>query len=223
MNARIIDHDEAVKGLMAERYLLGELNATERDSYEEHLFCCDACFQQVKAGTELIGELRHIGPERLQPSLVPGFISQIMPSLRQSVTIAACTLLICVSVVSVYQQRTISGLSRPQVTPSFFLSDGAKAGGVKKLILPPNTRFNLSIQLLQRGDFSAYQGQLLDQSGHQKSTFPISMEQTLDTIHLLLDSNSLKTGTYFIVVNGFTPEGQKTEITRYTFEFQSKD
>ena len=26
MNARIINHDEAVKDLMAERYLLGELN-----------------------------------------------------------------------------------------------------------------------------------------------------------------------------------------------------
>lgn len=223
MNARMINHDDAVKDLMAERYLLGELNTTERNAYEQHLFSCDSCFEQVKAGTEFVSHLQHIGTEQLQPSLVPGYISRIMPSLRQPVTIAVCTLLICVSVVNIYQQRTISGLSRPQVTPSFFLSDGAKAGGVKKLVLPPNTRFNLSIQLLQRGDFSSYQGQLLDQSGHQKSAFPISAEQTLDTIHVLLDSNSLKTGTYFIVVNGFTPEGQKTEITRYTFEFQSKD
>jgi anti-sigma factor RsiW len=61
MDARMIDHDEAVKALMAERYLLGELNAIERDAYEEHLFSCDACFDQVKAGTELIGQLRHIG------------------------------------------------------------------------------------------------------------------------------------------------------------------
>jgi hypothetical protein len=223
MNTRIINHDEAVKDLMAERYLLGELNTAERDAYEQHLFSCDACFEQVKAGTEFVGHLRQIGTEQLQPSLVPGFISRIMTSLGQPVTIAACALLICVSVVSIYQQRTISGLRRPQVTPSFFLSDGARAGGMKKLILPPNTRFDVSIQLLQRGDFSSYQGQLLDQSGRQKSAFPISAEQIQDTIHLLLDSNSLKTGTYFIVVNGFTPEGQKAEITRYTFEFQSKD
>ena len=72
MNTRMIDHDEAVKDLMAERYLLGELNAAERDAYEEHLFCCDACFHQVKAGTELIAELRHTGTEGAQVPLAPG-------------------------------------------------------------------------------------------------------------------------------------------------------
>lgn len=223
MNAPMLNHDDAIKDLMAERYLLGELNAAERDAYEEHLFSCDACFEQVKVGTEFVSHLRHIGTEQLQSSQVPGFLSRIMESFRQPVTLAACTLLICVSVVSIYQQRMISGLTRPQITPSFFLSDGAKAGGVKKLVLPPNTRFDVSIQLLERGEFSSYQGQLLDQSGHQRSAFPISTDQIQETIHLLLDSNTLKTGTYFVVVNGFTPEGRKTEITRYTFEFQSKD
>ena len=61
MNTRIINHDEAVKDLMAERYLLGELNAAEREAYELHLFSCDACFEQVKVGTEFVTHLRHIG------------------------------------------------------------------------------------------------------------------------------------------------------------------
>ena len=60
MNARIINHDDAIKDLMAERYLLGELNTDERDAYEEHLFSCNACFEQVKAGTEFVSHLRHI-------------------------------------------------------------------------------------------------------------------------------------------------------------------
>src|SRR5690349_22727564 len=63
MSAQMIDHQDAVKSLMAERYLLGELNASEREAYEEHLFSCDACFEQVKAGTEFVGHLRRIGPE----------------------------------------------------------------------------------------------------------------------------------------------------------------
>ena len=223
MNARMIDHDEAVKDLMAERYLLGELNAAERDAYEEHLFCCDACFHQVKAGTELIAELRHTGTEGAQVPLAPGFISRLLTSLRQPATIAAYALLICVFGINIYQQRVIGGLRRPQVTPSFFLSDGARAGGVKKLVLPPNTRFDLSIQLLQSGDFTSYQGQILDQSEHLKSSFPISSEQTRDTIHLLMDSSVMGPGTYFIVINGFMPDGRKTEITRYSFQLQPKE
>jgi hypothetical protein len=222
MNARMMNHDDAVKNLMAERYLLGELNTTERDAYEEHLFSCNACFDQVKAGTEFVSHLRHIGTESQVP-LLPGFMSRLMTNARQSATMVAFTLLICVAGISIYQQRTISGLRRPQVTPSFFLSDGARAGGVKTLVLPPNTRFDLSIQLLQSGDFNSYQGQIVDQSGHLKSSFPISPEQTKDTIHLLLDSSVLGPGTYSIVVNGFTPDGQKTEITRYSFQLQSKE
>jgi len=223
MNARIINHDDAMKDLMAERYLLGELNTDERDAYEEHLFSCDACFEQVKAGTEFVSHLRNIDTHHPQTPLASGFMSRVMTNVRQSATMAAFTLLVCVSGLSIYQQRTISGLRRPQVTPSFFLSDGARAGGVKTLVLPPNTRFDLNIQLLQSGDFSSYQGQILDQSGRLKSSFPISPEQIKDTIHLLLDSSVLDPGTYSVVVNGFTPDGQKAEITRYSFQLQSKE
>jgi hypothetical protein len=223
MNGREIDHDEAVKSLMAERYLLGELNAVEREAYEEHLFSCDICFEQVKTGTEFVGHLKRIGTEELRPALVTGFMARVMSSLRQPGTIFAYALLICVSGLSIYQQRTIAGLRRPQVTPGFFLSDGARAGGIKTLVVPANARFNLSIQLLQSGDFSSYQGQLLDQSEHIKSSFPISAEQTKDTIHLLVDSSVLGSGSYFLVVNGFMPDGRKNEIARYSFQLQVKE
>jgi len=223
MNEPMINHDEALKDLMAERYLLGELNTAERDSYEQHLFSCDICFEQVKAGTEFVSHLRNIDTEALQPALLPGFVSRIVAGARQPVTVAASALLICVVGVSINQDRTITRLRQPQVTPSFFLSDGARSGGMETLVLPPNTRFDLNIQLLQNGNFSSYQGQILDQSGRLKFSFPIAPEQTSDTIHLLLDSSVLGPGTYSIVVNGFMPDGQKIEITRYSFRLQSKE
>lgn len=223
MNSRNIDHEEAVRNLMAERYLLGELESIEREAYEEHLFSCDACFEQVKTGTEFVSHLRHIGTDEARPALAPGFFGGFVNSLQQPATIVAFALLICVSTIGIFQQRMITRLRRPQVTPSFFLSDGARAGGVKTIALPPNTRFDLSIQLLQRGDFASYQGQILDQSERVKSSFPISAEQTQDTIHLLLDSSLLRPGSYFVVVNGIAPDGRKTEIARYSFELQMKD
>src|SRR5438445_8163784 len=109
MNARMINHDDAVRDFMAERYLLGELSTTERDVYEEHLFSCDACFEQVKAGTEFISHLRHIGTETSQAPFLPGFMSRLVTSARQPATMAAFTLLICFAGISIYQQRSISG------------------------------------------------------------------------------------------------------------------
>ena len=87
MNARIINHDDAIKDLMAERYLLGELNTDERDAYEEHLFSCNACFEQVKAGTEFVSHLRHIDTQHPQAPLAPGFMSRVMAGIRQPLTI----------------------------------------------------------------------------------------------------------------------------------------
>jgi len=177
---------------MAERYLLGELNTDERDAYEEHLFSCNACFEQVKAGTEFVSHLRHIDTPHPQPPLAPGFMSRVVAAARQPAMMAVFTVLICVGGFSIYQQRTISALRRPQVTPTFFLSDGAKAGGVKTLLVPADTRFDIGIQLLQSGDFSSYQGQILDQSGRLEFSFPISPEQIKDNVHLLLDLSLLR-------------------------------
>ncbi|HET9365971.1 MAG TPA: zf-HC2 domain-containing protein [Candidatus Angelobacter sp.] len=70
MNAKMIDHEQAIKTMMAERYLLGELTENERDAYEAHLFDCQTCFDQVKAGTEFVSYLKQIGGEEPVPTTV---------------------------------------------------------------------------------------------------------------------------------------------------------
>ena len=66
-----MEHEEAIKNLAAERYLLGELTESDREAYEEHLFSCPACFEQVKAGTEFVGHLRRIGVEEAAAGAAP--------------------------------------------------------------------------------------------------------------------------------------------------------
>jgi hypothetical protein len=223
MSAQMIDHQDAVRNLMAERYLLGELSAGESEAYEEHLFSCDACFEQVKAGTEFVSHLRQMGGENPRPAQVPGFLARLMTRLRQPVTVAACALLACVSGLSLHQRGIIDGLRRAQVTPSIFPSDGAKAGGVKQITVPANTRFDVSIQVSQDGDFNSYEGQVLTESQHLKESFPISAEQTKETIHVQLDSGIEGPGTYFMVVNGLAPDGRRTEVNRYKFQVLLKE
>jgi len=223
MSAQMIDHQDAVKSLMAERYLLGELNAGEREAYEEHLFSCDACFEQVKAGTEFVGHLRRIGTVDPVADVTPGFMSRLMTSLRQPLTVAACALLACVSGVGVYQRGIIADLRKAQVTPNLILTDGAKAGGMKQLTVPANTRFYLDIQLVQSENFSSYEGEVLNESKHRGESFPISAEETKETIHVLLDSGKLGPGDYLLVVNGLTPDGRKTEVSRYRFQILLKE
>jgi anti-sigma factor RsiW len=45
-----MDHQEVLSTLASERYLLGEMTDTERDSFEEHFFSCAECAEDVTVG-----------------------------------------------------------------------------------------------------------------------------------------------------------------------------
>src|SRR5689334_19862756 len=113
MSAQMIDHQDAVKSLMAERYLLGELNAGEREAYEEHLFCCDACFEQVKAGTAFVSHLRRMGAKE-PVAVAPGFMANVIRNLRQPVAVTALGLFLCASGIAVHQNAVITRLKEPR-------------------------------------------------------------------------------------------------------------
>lgn len=53
-----MDHETAIQGLYAERYLLGELDAVERKAYEAHFFKCDLCVAEIAAGMDFIDALK---------------------------------------------------------------------------------------------------------------------------------------------------------------------
>jgi anti-sigma factor RsiW len=53
--------------LASERYLLGEMNDAERDSFEEHYFSCAVCAEDVRAGATLRDGVR-AGLARVEPA-----------------------------------------------------------------------------------------------------------------------------------------------------------
>ena len=53
-----MDHDEAVRTLATEEYLLGELNPEVRDQFEEHVFDCQQCAFDLWAAATFLGHAR---------------------------------------------------------------------------------------------------------------------------------------------------------------------
>ena len=159
MNTRIINHDEAIKDLMAERYLLGELNTAERDAYEQHLFSCDVCFEQIKAGTEFVNHLRHIGTEAPQPPLLPGFMSRLMTNVRQPLTITVLGFLVFTSGVAIHQGSVIAHLKEPRPEIRSVLTGIAHGSSEINLIkVPRNSALSLNVEYTPKGEFISYQG-----------------------------------------------------------------
>jgi anti-sigma factor RsiW len=55
-----MDHSEATRNLAVEQYMLGELGETQRDEFENHLFECPECAEEVKAAAILVANLKAV-------------------------------------------------------------------------------------------------------------------------------------------------------------------
>ena len=53
-----MDHGEALQMMAAERYLLDELTPEERDAFELHMFGCQECALDIRAGAAFIREAK---------------------------------------------------------------------------------------------------------------------------------------------------------------------
>jgi len=64
----MMDHAEATRRLVAEQYLLGELNDSEREEFEKHFFACPECSESLETGAALISNARAVF---LDPAGIP--------------------------------------------------------------------------------------------------------------------------------------------------------
>src|SRR5215467_5533997 len=60
MRGSIMDHNEAVRQNATERYLLDELDPELRDQFEEHLFDCQDCALDLRAGAMFVEQSKII-------------------------------------------------------------------------------------------------------------------------------------------------------------------
>jgi hypothetical protein len=224
MNARMINHDDAIKNLMAERYLLGELNTAERDQYEEHLFSCDVCFEQVKAGTEFVSHLRHIDAVNPQDQLAPGFMSRTMASARQPLTMTMFIFLVFMGGFSAHQSLEISHLKEPRPEIRSVLTGIAHGSSDTHLIkISKNSALSLNVEYTPQGEFISYRAQILSSSGKALHTVALPETQVGTTASLALPADALKPAQYSIVVFGRRGDGTQEEVGRGAFELQFTD
>jgi hypothetical protein len=224
MNARMISHDDAVKNLMAERYLLGELATAERDKYEEHLFSCDACFEQVKAGTEFVSHLRHIGSGPSQDPILPGFLSRLMTNARQPLTITVFGFLLFASGIAIHQNSVITHLKEPRPEIRSVLTGVAHGSGETHLIqVSKNSSLSLNVEYTPKGEFISYQAQILSSSGKALHAVALPETQVGTTAIIALPADALKPAQYSMVVFGRRSDGTQEEVGRGAFELQFTD
>jgi hypothetical protein len=219
MNTRVIDHEEATRNLMAERYLLGELAEGERDSYEEHLFSCQDCFEQIKVGTELVSQIRQLGPDTADS--MPAFMSRIIKNVSQPFTIAALGLFLFSTGFAVHQNSVISQLKAPRPELRYTLVGIAHGSSDINLVqIAKDSTLSLNVEYARNGEFISYLAKIITVSGKTVHSVALPEKQvgTMASIDMLAET--LKPGQYSIVVFGRKSDGTQEEVGRSMFELQ---
>lgn len=79
-----MDHDEAVKQMAVERYLLDEMAPDAREAFEEHLFDCQECALDLRAGVAFVDAAKAQLLPMIEPSPLVAPPAPAQPSRNPS-------------------------------------------------------------------------------------------------------------------------------------------
>jgi hypothetical protein len=212
MSMDIMSHDQAVSSHAAERYVVGELSGSERESFEGHYFDCPDCFEQIKADGRLMAEFLGHAREVLDPEPEKSWLAQMLVDLRRPAPVFVSALLLCALGIGVYQQSVISAFRSPRVEASYFLTE--QRAGVKEINVSRKARLSLSVPYAAKPEFVSYQAQITAQPSG-KIRYELQVTHTAnDTITIGLRADALAAGQYSVVIQGVAEDGTMSEAGR---------
>jgi hypothetical protein len=228
-----MQHQEADQTMAVERYLLGDMTASELEQFEEHLFICPECAQSVKMGAAFVDNARAVFKETaaqeerepmrrtLKPQTTPWWRKFMFPAFAPA--LAALALL----AVAGYQQFVViaglrgqlAAITAPQPLPSFALHAASRGGSQEIAVSADAHFFNLYFDVAV-GSASGYSCTILDASGSVRfrEHLPLPMPEAGGTISLLIGRSRLPAGDYTLVVNIESP--RTLEVGRYPFKLE---
>ncbi len=218
-----MDHTEAVRLKATERYLLSELDPKLRDQFEEHLFDCQECALDVRAGTMFVEQSKVALAEKpilvTKPAVqkVPakaGWFSWFKPAFAAP---AFALLLLVVGYQNLVQVPHLEmAANQPQILPSAFINVSTRAAIAKTdIATTPDRGFLLTLGIPPDPTYSAYTLELHNPSGGLQWANQIPASSPEDTRSLHIPGTELQQGTYSLVVTGTTTAGQKVTLGTY--------
>jgi anti-sigma factor RsiW len=220
MSMDIMSHDQAVSSHAAERYVVGELSGSERESFEGHYFDCPDCFEQIRTDGRLMAEFLGHAREVLDPEPEKSWLAQMLGDLRRPAPVFVSALLLCALGIGVYQQSVITNARAPQVEQHYDLV--AAKGAVQPLKVSRKARLGLNVVFSPGSEFTSYRAQIVNESGKVVRTVLLP-ESLSDSVTITLQAATLQAGRYSLVIQGITSSGAANEVGSAPFDLQFTD
>ncbi len=233
-----MEHNEAIEQMVAERYLLGELTAEQRDAFEEHAFDCPECSLDLRAGAAFIETAKVELPKLAATSAAPSMPELVRPVkkkldwqswLRPAFAIPAFAALL--AVVCYQNLSTIPSLrmaaTEPSVLPSTAFHAGTRGSAHTQVQADRTQGAVLSIELPQDSGVATYSFTLYDPQDKPLWTRTLTAARAGASgdgiISLVIPGAGLTQGSYTLAIAGIDARGARTEIDRHALDIQFGD
>jgi hypothetical protein len=202
-----MNHTQAVERKSPMRYVLGELEAGERDQFEEHMADCSNCMDEVWRATQFGANAREVfraqAEERPAGRLARWFPWRPFPALAFStalnVALAAC---LAFAVFNVYpsMKSQLARLNRAGAVAVVNVHGQVRdASGAPQTIPASGSHIVLSFDLPQR--YESYTYSVADASGRVVSSGK-TRGNFADSLNLMLPIGQLAPGEYKVTAAG---------------------
>jgi hypothetical protein len=226
-----MNHDEAVQEMATERYLLDELSPELRDAFEEHMFECQECALDVRAGNVFLTEAKAQLPEltaktapqpppREAPRSAaprgkkPWWSVFAMPAFAAPVFAALLAVIAFQNLSTIPSLRT--ALREPRIIPWSSLHAGTR--GTEAIAVQADRRQGAVVLIDVPQGYASYVIDLYDPQGKRFWTQTVTAADQNNavpgTLSLLIPGAGLQEGSYALNLTGISPQGAHTELGR---------
>jgi len=229
-----MDHQDAMRLAVVEKYLLNELTPQLRDDFEEHYFDCLECAADLRATAAFLDatktELKAASLSRPMPAtdVKRRFRSLWRPAFVVP-AFAASLLVIAYQNIVVYPRFTseVAQSRVPELLPSISLVGGNSRGGeIPSITVHKAQPFLLFLDIPAQDRFSTYTCSLYSPTGSQVWHILVTAQQSKDTISIRVPAIHRVDGNYSVLVQGnldHAQPGSSVDLARYSFALKSQN
>lgn len=223
-----MDHSQAIGTQAAERYLLGELSASEAEDFEQHYFECTDCAEAVESGGVFIANARAVlgrpsRPAQASPPAprMPFRFLWLQPQWAFALASAA---VVAFAGIALYQGAIVIPrlehlLENPVILPAIQLA-GASRGGAAPIRVPRGTPFVPLSADIPPDVRSAQYRCVLTRAGQNVFAVTGPAPVGAQPITVLVPAGKLSSGDYELTIFGENgPENGKIATYLFHFEF----
>jgi hypothetical protein len=208
-----MEHAEAIATNASERYMLGEVTASEGDAFEEHFFDCAVCADDVRLGASFLDGGRRLVREDERTPLAP-----VVPLTARSRTwswlplaAAAAILFIPLNVALMMRNRATGPAAVLATQYQQVLTSQTRGAGGTVVTLPRGRDTVVWIEVPGEPAYERYELRVLRTDGSVVLIQPVSSEEALEALGVVLR----EPGTYDVVILGLGAEGRGAEVSRH--------